>query len=112
MYLPFFIIHEYNIFRCDNMKKISLYLVYFISFIYMEFMYKIFIYDNIFRLSIVNMILFILMFSIIVYLFTKILKEKGNKILFIIIMSIIAIWFSAQYVVKSYFDFYISLSTF
>jgi len=94
------------------MKKISLFLVYFISFIYMEFMYKIFIYDNIFRLSIVNMILFILMFSIIVYLFTKILKEKGNKILFIIIMSIIAIWFSAQYVVKSYFDFYISLSTF
>ena len=94
------------------MKKINLFLVYFVSFIYMEFIYKIFIYDNIFRLSIINTILFILPFSILMYLISKLLRDKGNKIIFIVIMSLIGVWFSAQYVVKSYFDFYISLSTF
>ena len=94
------------------MKKMNLFLIYFVSFVYMEFIYKIFIYDNIFRLSIINMILFIVPFSIFMYLLSKLLREKGNKIIFIVIMSLIAIWFSAQYVVKSYFDFYISLSTF
>lgn len=95
------------------MKKISLFLVYFISFMYMEFIYKIFIYKNIFRISIFNMILFLLCFSAILMVITTLFKkEKTNMIIYTIIMSIITIWFSAQYVVKSYFDFYISLQTF
>ena len=94
------------------MKKVSLFIVYLISFIYMEILYKIFIYDNIFRLSIINMLLFLIPFSLIIYLISKLFKEKINKIIYIIIMSIIGIWFSAEYVVKGYFDFYISLSTF
>lgn len=94
------------------MKKISLFLIYLISFIWMEMLYKIFIYDNIFRVSLINMLLFIIPFSLIMLLISKIFRDKGNKITFIVIMSVIAVWFSAQYVVKSYFDFYISLSTF
>lgn len=94
------------------MKKVSLLLVYFISFLYMEILYKVFIYDNIFRLSIINMILFLFPFSIGIYLLSKMFNDKGNKIAYIVIFSIIAIWFSAQFVVKSYFDFYISLSAF
>lgn len=95
------------------MKKISVFLVYLVSFIYMEFLYKIFIYNNIFRLSIINMILFLISFSLLMYVVTKLFKNsKTNKVVFIVIMSIIGIWFSAQYVVKGYFDFYISLSTF
>lgn len=95
------------------MKKVGLFLVYFISFIYMEFVYKIFMYNNIFRISIVNMVLFLLFISLIFTVITKLFKsEKNNKIVFAIIMGVLAIWFSAEYVCKSYFDFYISLSTF
>lgn len=58
------------------------------------------------------MLLFLVPFSLFLVLITKLFKsDKVNKIIFIVIMSIISIWFSAQYVVKSYFDFYISLST-
>lgn len=93
------------------MKKINLFFVYFISFLVMEFLYKIFLYDNIFRISIINMILFILCISLFLTFICKLFSEKVNKIIYIVIMSIICIWFSAQYVVKDYFDFYISLST-
>ena len=58
------------------------------------------------------MILFLIPFSIGMYLLSKMFNDKGNKITYIVIFSIIAIWFSAQFVVKSYFDFYISLSAF
>ncbi len=95
------------------MKKINLILIYFVSFIYMEFLFKIFIYDNIFRISILNMILFLIPLSIILGLLSNLWKsEKGNKITFIIFMIVISLWFSAQYVIKDYYDFYLSLSTF
>ena len=94
------------------MKKINLFLVYFISFLYMEILYKVFMYENIFRVSLINTLLFLIPFSLFIYLISRLMKEKGNKIVFIIIMSVIALWFSAEYVVKDYFDFYISLSTF
>jgi len=95
------------------MKKINLVFIYLISFVFMEFLFKILMYDNFFRMSIINMLLFLVSFSIILGVLSNLFKkEKINKIIFIIIMSIIALWFSAQYVVKEYFDFYISLSTF
>ncbi len=95
------------------MKKINLFLVFLISFIYMEFIYKILIYNNIFRLSIINMIIFLIIISLIFSILCGLFKSnKANKIVYIILFSLICIWFSAQYVVKSYFDFYISLSTF
>jgi len=95
------------------MKKVSVILVYLVSFIYMEFLYKIFIYDNIFRISIINMLLFLVPFVLLLGILTRLFKDsKWNKIVFIVIMIIISVWFCAQYVVKDYFDFYISLSTF
>ena len=94
------------------MKKVSILFIYLLSFIYMEFLYKVFVLDSIFRISIVNMLLFIIPFSIILYLLTKLMRDRGNKVVFYIIMSLIPLWFSAQYVVKGYFDFYISMSTF
>ena len=95
------------------MKKVGLFLVYLVSFIYMEFLYKFFIYNNYFRISLLNMFLFLIVFSLILTVLTKLFEnEKNNKIVYIVIMSIISIWFCAEYVCKSYFDFYISLSTF
>ena len=95
------------------MKKIKLFYIYLLSFIYMEFIYKFFIYKDIFRLSIINMLLFILPLSIFLVIITKLFKSsKKNFIIYIIIMLFFSIWFSAEYVCKDYFDFYISLSTF
>lgn len=97
----------------DNMKKVSVILIYLVSFIYMEFLYKIFIYDNIFRMSLLNMLLFLIPLGLLSGIITKIFKEsKWNKIIFFVILGVISVWFCAQYVVKDYFDFYISLSTF
>lgn len=95
------------------MKKVNIILVYLISFLYMEFFYKIFIYEKIIRLSIINMLIFLIGVSIILGILTTLFKkEKINKIIFISVMSIISLWFGAQFVVKDYFDFYISISTF
>jgi len=92
------------------MKKISLLLVYVLSFIYMEFLYRILVMDSVFRLTNINMIAFILFFALLMYIFSKVFREKGNKIVFYTLMAIIGLWFSAQFVVKSFFDFYISFS--
>lgn len=95
------------------MKKISLFLVYFLSFLYMEFIFKIFTLEHIFRLSIINMIFFLITFSFFCALISRVFnKIKYNKIVYLVIMGLIAFWFSAEFVVKGYFDFYISLSTF
>ena len=57
------------------MKKINLFFVYFFSFLVMEFLYKIFLYDNIFRISIINMILFILCISLFLTFICKLFSE-------------------------------------
>ena len=92
------------------MKKVNIFLIYFISFVYLEFLYRIFLYDKVFIPANITMIAFLLFFAMTLFLFTKLLKEKANKVFFFIFLSIICVWFSAQYVVKSFMDFYISFS--
>ena len=92
------------------MKKVSMFLIYLLSFIYLEFLYRILLYDNVFRLSNVNMLLFLVFFALFIYLISKLFKEKANKVIFYIILGLICLWFSAQYVVKGFLDFYISFS--
>lgn len=93
------------------MKKISLFLIYFISFFYLEMLYKFLMYSNIFKISLLNMIAFLISFSLIMTLISKLFNDKTNKIIYFIIMSITCVWFGTEYVVKDYFDFYVSLST-
>ena len=92
------------------MKKVSLYLVYLLSFVYMEFLYRILVVGNVFRISNINMLLYLVFFALGTFIVTKLFNEKGNKIVFYSLLSIIALWFSAQYVVKEFCDFYISFS--
>ncbi len=95
------------------MKKINLFLIFLISFIYMEVIYKLFIGNPLFRLSFINMLLFLIPLALLLSVLTNLSNNKTfNKVIFFSILSLITIWFCAQYVVKSYFDFYISLSTF
>jgi phosphoglycerol transferase MdoB-like AlkP superfamily enzyme len=57
------------------------------------------------------MVIFLLFLSLILTFFTKLSRNpKVNKTIFIIFMILIFVWFSAQYVCKDYFDFYISFS--
>ncbi len=95
-----------------NMKKISLYLVVFISLLYMELLYKVLIYDHIFSLALINLLIYLIFISLVLLIVCHLFKSKINKGIFFFIMTVITIWFCAEYVCKSYFDFYISLSTF
>lgn len=92
------------------MKKINLFLIYFVSFLYLEFLYRILLYSKVFIASNVTMVCFLAFLAMVFFLITKIFNEKGNKISFFILMFLICLWFSAQYVVKSFMDFYISFS--
>ena len=95
------------------MKKINVFLVYFVSLIFMEFLFKFLTIEHIFRLSNINLILFLIPFSLLLSILTNITKNsKTNRVIFIVILSILSVWFSAQYVVKSYFGCYISLGAF
>lgn len=44
------------------------------------------------------------------YVLTRIFSEKLNKFIFYFTFVFWSLWFSAQYVVKGFFDFYISFS--
>ena len=92
------------------MKKISLLLIYFISYLYLEFTFRILVLDNVFRLSNINMVIYLLFAALFAYIISSFFKEKGNKIVFYTLISLLGLWFSAQYVVKSFMDFYISFS--
>ncbi len=78
----------------------------------MELLYKLLMHSTIISTSLINLIVFIIFFSVLITILSRIFKERGNKITFIVVLSLIAIWFSAEYVVKDYFNFYLSLSTF
>lgn len=95
------------------MKRINLFFVYLISFIFMEFLFKFLLYEHIFRLSNINMILFLIPFSLILSILTNLSKsEKANRIIFMVILALFSIWFSAEYVIRDYFGCYISWGAF
>lgn len=93
------------------MKKINLFIAYLASFIYMEFMYKLITHSKVFQLSTVNALIFLLVFSLFISIISRLCKEKINKIIYIVLMVLISVWFSAVYIVNSYFDLTLSLDT-
>lgn len=92
------------------MKKIEVSLIYFVSFIWLEMFFKIFVFGKVFSLSLISLLLFLLPMALFLGLIVGLFKEKVNRILFFVILFLISFWFSAEYVCKSYFDFYISWS--
>ncbi len=94
------------------MKKINVFFIYLISFIFMEFLFKFLLYDHIFRLSNINLILFLIPFSLILSIITNLSKSsKANYIIMLVILGLMAVWFSAEYVVRDYFGCYVSWSS-
>ena len=91
-------------------KRYSTFVIFFFSFIYMEFIYRMLLHKTIFIISSINMIIFILCYSILMYILTRLFREKVNRFIFYFTLIFWTIWFAAQYVVKDFFDFYISFS--
>ncbi len=95
------------------MKKVNIFFVYLISFIFMEYLFKFLLMDHIFNLANINMLLFIIPFSLLLSIITNLSKnDKVNRIICLVALGLVAVWFSAQYVLRDYFGFYISWSAF
>ena len=94
------------------MKKIKIFIIYLLSLLYMEILFKLLVVHN-FHISFISTLLFIFFISIILSIITCLFKsEKKNKIIYFIILTIISIWFTASFVLKSYFGIYLSLDAF
>ena len=79
----------------------------------MEFLFKFLLFNQVFRLSNINMLLFLIPFSLILSILTNLSKsEKANRIIFMVILALISVWFSAEYVIRAYFGCYISWGAF
>ena len=88
------------------MKKISIFLVYILSFLYLELLFKGLLGISFFTLGLLPMLLFIICLSLILLIITKIFPEKVNKVLYFFIFLAIGVWFAAQYVVKQSTEFF------
>ncbi len=95
------------------MKKINVFLISLVSFIYLEIIIKLLLKEQILETSLINMLIFILAISLLFNLIvTFFKKERLNKTIYFTLLVFITIWFSANYVLKSYFGFYLSWHAF
>lgn len=78
--------------------KIKKYFYILLSLLYLEFIFNLFTYDSYLRSSLVNIVLFTLINSFIVFTLTNIWNEKVNKIVTYVIYSILPIWYGLYYV--------------
>ena len=88
------------------MKRISLFLVYILSFLYLELLFKVLLGISIFNMGLLPMLIFVICLSCIMLIFTKLLPEKANKVFYFIYMFAFCLWFAAQYVVKQSTEFF------
>ncbi len=84
----------------------------FIFLLYLEFLYGLFTYSSYLRISIINIVLFTFINSIIVTILTSIFNSKVNKIMSIIIYSILPVWYSIYYIFNKVFKTTFSVSLF
>ena len=88
------------------MKKISVFLIYILSFIYLELLFKLLLGISVFTLGLLPMMFFILCLSSVLLVITKLFPEKAGKFLFFLFFLAIGVWFAAQYVVKQSTEFF------
>jgi len=74
------------------------YLVILLSLLYLDFIFNLFAYDSYLRVSVINISLFALINSFIVYIVTSVWNDRVNKILTYVIYSILPIWYSLYYI--------------
>ena len=78
--------------------KLKKYLFTLLSLLYFDLIFNLFSYDNYLRESIMNISLFCLINSFIIYIFTSIWNKRVNMIVTYIIYSILPLWYGLYYV--------------
>lgn len=78
--------------------KVKKYLFTLLSLLYFDLIFNLFSYDNYLRESIMNISLFCLINSFIIYIFTSIWNKRVNMIVTYIIYSILPLWYGLYYV--------------
>ena len=78
--------------------KLKKYLFILLSLLYFDLIFNLFSYDSYLRESIINISLFCLVNSFVIYIFTSIWNDKVNKILTYIVYSILPLWYGLYYV--------------
>ena len=91
------------------MKK---WLVTFLSLLYFDLVFNLFTYDNYMRDSIINIFLFDLINSVIIFLLTNYFKDKINKIISYIIYGFLGFWYSLFFIFYKVFATPFSISLF
>ena len=69
-----------------------------LSLLYFELIFHLFMYDNCLKSTIINIGLFCLINSFIIYILTGIWKEKVNRIVSCIIYGVLGFWYSLHYI--------------
>ena len=78
--------------------KFRKYLWILLSLLYFDLIFNLFTYDSYLRTSVINIFLFGLVNSFLIYLITSIWNDKVNKIITYTLYSIIPIWYCIYYI--------------
>ena len=74
------------------------YLVILLSLFYFDLIFNLFAYDNYLRESFINIVLFGLINSVVIFILTSIWNDKINKIMTYVIYAFMALWYSLYYI--------------
>lgn len=78
--------------------KLKRYLYVLLSLLYFELIFNLFTYDSYLRSSVMNIVLFTLVNSVIVFLITSSWSDKVNRVMTYIVYSILPFWYGLYYV--------------
>ena len=78
--------------------KLKRYLFILFSLLYFDLIFNLFTYDSYLRTSFINIVLFCLVNSFLIYIVTSVWKDKVNKIITYVIYTFMAFWYSLYYV--------------
>ena len=95
-------------------KKVNLILVFFLSIIYLEILFKIFTFGmaNLFNLEIIYSFLFAGIFSIIFAFISRLFHNNINRRIALGIVALICTWFAIQFIFKNIFNTFFSINLF
>ena len=91
-------------------KTIKRFLLFFVSILFLEFMFSFFIFDTFYKESVINIFLYSLMASSILSLLSGFFKSKGNRIVISILLGILGFLFCVQLVFYSAFKTFFSFT--
>ena len=78
--------------------KLKKYFFVLLSLLYFDLIFNLFTYDSYLRESFINIILFAVINSLVIYIFTSVWSGKVNKIITYIIYSILPLWYSLYHI--------------